>query len=397
MKLMLPRDVEYIIEKIESEGYSADVVGGPVRDFLLGKAPFDYDITTNALPDEIKRIFSDERTIDTGIKHGTVTLLLNGECYEITTYRVDGEYLDSRHPESISFTSSLTEDLARRDFTMNAISYNPKRGLTDPFFGREDIRDGLIRAVGEAEKRFLEDALRIMRAARFAATTGFRVEEKTREAMTHTAHLLSNIAVERIYTEWKKLLSGDFAYRALGEFSDIISVFLPELDLSRLPDESRFSSADFYTRQLSLFYLSHGDGAAVRFDAAMRRLKTDKATREVGAAILSSVGKYDNQTPIGRRTMLASLGDKDTALLLLRLESLLGRVGEECVGALLSDIKEGIAYRISDLEVDGSDLSVLGLRGKKIGECLKSLLYATIRGEVENDRSALLSYVAKIK
>ncbi len=395
--MKLPRDVEYIIEKIEAQGYRADVVGGPVRDFLLGKTPFDYDITTNAHPSEIKKIFSDERTVDTGLKHGTVTLLLHGECYEITTYRIDGEYLDSRHPESVSFTDSLTEDLARRDFTMNAISYNPKRGITDPFFGREDINDSKIRAVGEARLRFREDALRILRGARFAATLGFSVEEKTRKAMSETARLLSRIASERIYTEWKKLLSGKFSYRALTEFSDIIAVFLPELDTGKLPCEHRFLSADFYTRQLALFYLSHGECAGEYFDTAMRRLKTDKATRVEGTALLLSVGKYDNKTAHGRRLMLASLGDADMARRLLSLEVLLGITDGGCLDGLNSELSFGIPYRISDLKIGGTELRGLGYRGKEIGDALKRLLFAVARGEAENTREGLLSLVAQNK
>lgn len=396
MEIKLPQSVEYIIEKIEACGFKADVVGGPVRDFLLGNTPFDYDITTSATPQKIKEIFSDERTLDIGLKHGTVTLMLGGDSYEITTYRVDGEYLDSRHPENVEFTSSLEEDLARRDFTMNAVSYNPERGFCDPFSGKEDIKNRLIRAVGEAERRFEEDALRIMRGARFAATLGFSVEEKTREAMSATSHLLANIARERIYTEWKKLLSGRFAYSALSEFSDIIKRFLPELDFSALPNERAFSEADFYTRQMSFFYLSCGSESALRFETAMRRLKTDRVTRESGALILSSVGKYDNKTPFGRRIMLASLGDKELAVGLLRLEGLLGITDAECERALLDELLDGVAYRISDLKVDGKDISALGYRGEKIGKTLKALLFAVAASEVENDREKLLSFVAQI-
>lgn len=395
--MQLPRDVEYIIDKIESCGYFADVVGGPVRDFLLGKTPSDYDITTNAMPDKVKEIFKDERTVDTGLKHGTVTLVLRGECYEITTYRVDGEYLDSRHPESVFFTDSLTEDLARRDFTMNAVSYNPKRGISDPFSGREDIERALIRAVGEARLRFFEDALRILRGARFAATLGFSVEERTRAAMSETAHLLSRIAEERIYTEWKKLLSGEFAYFALSEFSDIISVFLPEINTERLPDKEKFGNADFYTRQLSLFYLSKGESAASAFDAAARRLKTDRATRESGVALLSSVGKYDGGTAIGRRIMLASLGDADLARRLLSLEELLGLADGEACAAAESELSLGVPYKISDLKIGGTELAALGYRGKEIGDVLRRLLFAVMRFEVENTSEALTAFVTQSK
>ena len=394
MQMQLPHDVYYIIEKIESHGYKADVVGGPVRDLFLGKCPSDYDITTNARPEMVKEIFQDERTVDTGIRHGTVTLVLHGECYEITTYRIDGEYLDSRHPSSVDFTDSLTEDLARRDFTMNAISYNPKRGISDPFFGRRDIESRLIRAVGEPKRRFTEDALRILRGARFSATLGFEIEEKTRRAMSDTAHLLSDIARERIYTEWKKLLSGDFAYGALGEFADIIRTFLPGLDTSRLPDEERFLTSDFYTRQLSLFYLSFGECAASQFDSATRALKTDNATRECGVKILSAVGKFDTASELERRVMLATLADGRLAEGVISLEVLLGIRESSVLDALRRELSLGIPYRISDLKVGGADLSALGLVGREIGECLNRLLFAVMRREVENTKESLLSFVS---
>ena len=156
--MRLDENVLFIIERLRAGGYRADVVGGPVRDFLLGKTPSDFDLTTDALPEQIKSAFSDHRTVDTGIKHGTVALILDGEQYEITTYRIDGEYTDSRHPDSVTFTPDITEDLRRRDFTMNAIAYNPTEGITDPFGGREDVAHGVIRAVGEPRVRFTEDA-----------------------------------------------------------------------------------------------------------------------------------------------------------------------------------------------------------------------------------------------
>ena len=168
--MRLPENVMLIIERLGARGYRADVVGGPVRDFLLGKTPSDFDLTTDALPEQIKAAFSDLRTVDTGIKHGTVSVIIGGEQYEITTYRIDGEYTDSRHPDSVTFTPDITEDLRRRDFTMNAIAYNPRAGITDPFGGREDVARGVIRAVGEPRLRFTEDALRILRGVRFRAT-----------------------------------------------------------------------------------------------------------------------------------------------------------------------------------------------------------------------------------
>ena len=181
--MRLPENVNYIISRLREYGYRADVVGGPVRDFLLGKVPSDYDLTTDATPDKVKEIFNSHRTVDVGIQHGTVALILDGEQYEITTYRVDGEYSDSRHPDSVAFTVDIAEDLRRRDFTMNAIAYNPTDGITDPYGGEEDVRARLIRAVGDPVTRFTEDALRILRGARFASVLGFTVDEETASAI----------------------------------------------------------------------------------------------------------------------------------------------------------------------------------------------------------------------
>ena len=225
--MKLPQNVEYILEKLEKNGYRADIVGGPVRDFLLGKIPDDYDITTSASPEETKLVFSDLRTVDTGIKHGTVSIILDGEQYEVTTYRIDGEYKDSRHPETVTFTRNIEEDLRRRDFTMNAIAYSPRHGITDPYGGREDTAAGIIRAVGEPRLRFTEDALRILRGVRFAATLGFEVEKDTGCAMLETRHLLKNVSVERIYVELKKMISGKYSYDVLSCFSDIILDVIP--------------------------------------------------------------------------------------------------------------------------------------------------------------------------
>ena len=185
--MILTPDVEFILKRLNEKGHRADVVGGPVRDFLRGVTPSDYDITTSATPEEMRFVFKDERTIETGIKHGTITLVYKGENVEITTYRVDGEYTDNRHPESVQFTRKLSGDLERRDFTMNAIAYNPNGNIVDLFDGRSDISNGIIRAIGEPKVRFTEDALRILRAIRFSSCLGFKIEEKTRKAMLECA------------------------------------------------------------------------------------------------------------------------------------------------------------------------------------------------------------------
>jgi tRNA nucleotidyltransferase (CCA-adding enzyme) len=259
MKFNLPKEVEYCINTLETKGFEAFCVGGAVRDHVMERTPGDYDVTTNALPEDI--IASFEKTVPTGIKHGTVTVIINKMHIEVTTYRTEGIYLDHRSPESVKFLNNVDGDLLRRDFTMNAIAYNPRDGLTDPYFGREDIEKRIVRAVRDPYLRFSEDALRILRALRFSATLGYEIEENTAAALRAKSHLLRTISAERIFTEWKKLLSGDFAYEVISNFAEVISVFIPELSELRLPKKECLAD-DFFTRQAQIFYLSCADPAA---------------------------------------------------------------------------------------------------------------------------------------
>lgn len=229
MEIRLPETVRSIIGTLQDAGYEAYAVGGCIRDTLLGRTPHDWDITTSAHPEEIRALF--RRTVDTGIRHGTVTVLLGGEAFEVTTYRIDGEYKDSRHPEKVTFTDDLIEDLRRRDFTVNALAYNDSRGLVDAFRGEKDLTDGVIRAVGDAKERFSEDALRILRAVRFAAQLGFRVEDATLDAAKRLAGSLRNISAERIRDELLKLLLSDRPEELLTCYEcGMTAVFLPEFD-----------------------------------------------------------------------------------------------------------------------------------------------------------------------
>ena len=213
-----PQYVSEIIERLEAAGYSAYAVGGCVRDVMLGRAPNDFDVTTSALPEETLRIFENERTVPTGLKHGTVTVILKGcEPVEVTTYRIDGSYTDSRHPESVSFTDRIEDDLARRDFTVNAMAYNKKRGIVDPFDGQGDIKRQILRAVGEPEKRMNEDALRIMRAFRFSAQLGFSIDGDTKKALVSESEGLRKVSGERLGVELSKLVCAPHAKQALSE------------------------------------------------------------------------------------------------------------------------------------------------------------------------------------
>ncbi len=392
--MILTPQVEFIIKKLNENGHRADVVGGPVRDFLRGVAPSDYDITTSALPAETKAAFAEFKTVDTGIKHGTVTLVLEGVPYEITTYRIDGEYKDARHPESVQFTKAIEEDLARRDFTVNAIAYNPRDGITDPFFGREDIKKGIIRAVGDPEIRFSEDALRILRALRFSATLGFEIEENTARALRCKAYLLREISAERIFTEWKKLLSGEFAYSVLSEYADLIPAFIPNIEALKLPERESFAKG-FMLRQAQLFYLSC-ENPALSCEGAMRALKTDSYTREMSAKILGNVGKYRIAELSDAGHMLSALGE-DACELVLQLEAALGISEGKSLEILREYLEKGLPYKLSDLSVGGGEMKALGLSGKAVGDALSALLSVVISGEVSNSSEELLAYTkAKI-
>ncbi|MBR7117378.1 MAG: hypothetical protein IKC87_06695 [Clostridia bacterium] len=393
MDIRLTEGVKLILDRLYEQGYRADVVGGAVRDALIGRPSFDFDITTEATPDEVKSVFADCKIVDTGIKHGTVTLVLDGVGYEITTWRVDGDYHDSRHPDAVSFTRSLSEDLARRDFTVNAICYNERDGYTDIFGGVDDIRAKVIRAVGEPERRFREDALRIMRAVRFSSQLGFSIEEHTALAATKLRSLLLNVSDERIYVELKKLLSADGAHEVLSSYPEIILTVLPELDGLKLPDRELFISMDYKTRLLSLFLLNAKD-ARERFSSAMQRLKTDSAHRVYGESVLSHYKNADTGTRYGALKLLSSVGP-EVALGVAALGVLVGEKTKLDLEIIEDAIASGIPYTLSELKVGGNDIAALGLRGPEIGKALLSLLDAVMSGECVNERDALLGLCQK--
>jgi tRNA nucleotidyltransferase (CCA-adding enzyme) len=389
-RFSLPKDVSEILGKLENAGYRADIVGGPVRDLLRGVEPHDFDITTSALPEETKAVFAGERIVETGIKHGTVSLIKNGEQYEITTYRIDGEYEDSRHPKSVSFTERIEEDLARRDFTVNAIAYSEKRGITDPFGGSADIEKKIIRAVGDAEKRFDEDALRIIRGIRFASTLGFAIEEETKAAMLKKAHLLENISKERILVEWKKLLDGSLAIEILEEYKPITDLFFPEAALPEGLNREAFFEASPLARHISLFAKA-GEGA---YRSAMRRLKTDNQTAKFGAEVISALGKYDRDLA-SAAFMLRDLG-AGNARLLRECEAILGYAEKIDLSDIEAVEQSGIPYKLSDLAVNGNDLLAIGYKGAEIKATLATLQSRVLCGELINDKKTLLDYLSKL-
>lgn len=392
-KMQLPREVLFIIDKMNKGGYSAHAVGGSVRDSLIGRELGDFDITTSALPMEIKEIFKDYRTVDTGIKHGTVTLILDGVSYEITTYRIDGDYKDNRHPDSVTFTTDLCEDLARRDFTVNAMAYDPVCGLVDPFGGRDDAKAKIIRAVGDPYHRFDEDALRILRALRFASVLGFKIEEETAKAARELSGRLVSISKERIYNEFKKLIMGESATEVISDYADIISVALDGFAIDGLPDKDRFDKADYLTRLAAIFNMNATDSVSCA-DSVLTSLKTDKFTRTHIISVLKAYKEASFNTEKEALLLLAKHG-KEATEGALKLGLLEGRFSDKECDTLYLALNSGTPYTVSGLAVRGGDLSAIGIMGEGIGETLARLLYAVINGDVENEKDALLEFIKR--
>ena len=391
----IPYGAEIIISRLNSHGHRGDIVGGCVRDFLLGNEPNDYDITTDAKPEKMREIFSDFRTVDTGIKHGTLTVLVDSVPYEVTTYRIDGEYTDNRHPDKVSFTDKLCDDLSRRDFTVNAMCYNKRDGLTDIFGGKEDLKSGIIRAVGDPMQRFSEDALRILRALRFASTLNFKIEEKTSRAIFKTASLLKNVSRERIFEEWKKLISGIGAERILREYISVITEVIPGLSnecAEMLPKD--FSSASPEIRELSLFALSSRSEAGESYSLAMRSLHSDNHRRELGACVLNNL-EAPTEDDAHIRLLLVKVGDV-CAKSILQLKILLGEAESSALTRLERILALNPCYRISDMKIDGNDLSAIGISGKNIGDTLRALLLMIAEGKIENEKDRLIEVAKKL-
>lgn len=389
----LPNGAKKIIERLESQGYRADIVGGCVRDSLLGRVPSDFDITTSATPCEVKAAFSDLRTVDTGIKHGTVTVILDGEPYEVTTYRLDGEYQDNRHPVSVSFASRIEDDLSRRDFTINAMAYSEKYGLTDAFGGVEDINARTVRAVGDANTRFDEDALRILRAIRFAAVLGFGVEDSTARAVHEKYKRLASVSVERIFTEVRKLICAENSYNVISEFSDVLLFVFSELDSLSLPDLRVWRGATFEERLAVLYYIN---GSADALSDTLSRLRCDNRTADACINILKAIAQIGKAPSEGEIRRFLTQYEDSIAISAARLASLMGNTKPEAYERARSLVLSDAPRRISQLAINGDDIVSLGARGKRVGEILTMLLYAVCDGRVNNDREPLKALASKL-
>ncbi|MBQ6570048.1 MAG: CCA tRNA nucleotidyltransferase [Clostridia bacterium] len=401
-KLIIPNFALTALSVLGSNGYKAYLVGGCVRDVLMGRIPGDYDITTSAAPDETLACFKDFKTVETGIKHGTVTVIIEGNPLEITTFRIDGDYSDNRRPDSVSFSSSVADDLARRDFTVNAIAYNPDEGYVDLYGGKEDIKNQIIRCVGEADKRFNEDSLRILRAMRFAASLDFKIEEKTLSAAHKNACLLENISVERIYTEFIKTVCAKSPGKILYEFKKEIEVFIPEF--TNLEDEmlrSVFYSvdraeADRFVRLAVLFACFDSETVRKIFE----RLKTDKLTEKTVCQILNC-RKFTGSDRITARWILNALS-YENALRFCEAQSALDPKNTEQILELKFNIEKAYlsneCVNVGQLAVGGNDILNNNIAsGVKIGKILNELLELVITGQAENKFDSLLEAAKKLK
>ena len=412
MEFVLPAPVAEALERLESAGFAAYAVGGCVRDHVLGMVPHDYDICTAAQPEDMKRVFEGERTIETGIKHGTLTVLLSGMPLEITTFRVDGEYLDGRHPSSVRFAGRVEDDLSRRDFTINAMAYAPRTGIVDPFGGREDCAKGIIRCVGEPEQRFGEDALRILRALRFSARLGFPIEDNTARAAREGREQLKKISRERIAAELTGTLLGAHAPEVLGAFPEILCAAVPEL--------TELTQSNEWKHTLKILSNIESDTvlrwAALLLDAAtsdrpdlpyevLQGLKMPCKLME-SVRKLTFWGKtYRNENRPPVHYLLMQMGPEGTNQLLKLMEadmlamrpaSAEGAIREEY--ALLQNelqrlLDENACYSLAQLAVNGKDMAAAGLRGPRIGQTLQSLLTRVAMDELPNQREALLNAV----
>ena len=440
VQIVLPKKVKYIIDKLSHSGYEAFAVGGCVRDVVLGRVPNDWDITTSATPEQVKSIF--KRTIDTGIEHGTVTVMVDREGFEVTTYRVDGEYKDGRHPDSVQFTPELREDLKRRDFTINAMAYNETEGLIDIFDGKGDIERKLIRCVGEAKERFKEDALRMMRAVRFSAQLGYDIEEDTKTAIKELAPTLKNISAERIQTELIKLVvSSNPDYLRTAYETGVTAVVLPEFD--KMMETEQKNPHHCYSvgehtlcamksikadKVLRLAMLFHDVGKPETLTVDEEGISHFYGHPEVGMEMTRQIMrrlKFDNDT-LFKVTKLVELHDHRPSLKKSSVRRLLVQSGTELFPELLKVKKadtlaqseylqeEKLKYleelndlyqeilksqdclQIKDLAINGTDLMKFGIpQGKQIGAILSEIFEMILEEPEKNSREYLMNFVKK--
>ena len=434
-----------IIRRLNDAGYEAYFVGGCVRDAILGRQAGDIDVTTAATPDEVKRVFADDKVIDTGLKHGTVTLLYDGEPVEITTFRTEGSYSDRRHPDEVHFVTDITLDLARRDFTINAMALGENGEVRDPFGGMDDLESKTIRAVGDPQERFGEDALRIMRAVRFAAQLGFEIEPQTRDAMYDCAHLLTDISKERIYSEFKKLVTAPYAGQVIMEYTLILGSVIPHLN--RMKGFLQHNSYHKYdvlehcvrcmenirTNEENLVYMKiagllhdvgkpdtftmdekgighfygHPAVSAEHAEEILRELKADSFTIERVALLTKYHDLLFRKDPKLLKKWLRKFGPEVLFELLeiKRADNLAtGHVIPELIQRfdeikvmLEKILADEECFKLKDLLVDGNDIMrELDIKGPAVGKVLDGLLEAVIEERIHNEKEPLLEEAARL-
>jgi tRNA nucleotidyltransferase (CCA-adding enzyme) len=444
LKIEIPSGANEIIHSLQNNGYEAFLVGGCVRDSILNRPIHDYDITTSATPDEMMEVFKDKRIIETGLQHGTITILIDGEAYECTTYRIDGNYSDSRRPDSVTFTQSLEEDLKRRDFTINAMAYNDEVGLVDPFNGMEDIKYHKIRCVGRAKDRFSEDALRILRAIRFASQLGFVLEPDTDWNISKMYKNLENISIERINSEFCKIaVSSDFCVQMVL-YHEVFSLFIPEIkSMIKFPQNNPYhvydvwnhtvhaieycESDDLVTRLAVFFhdigkphcyqdsedgirhFKGHGRVSADMTDEIMKRLRFDNDTRE---KVIELVYYHDATFEVGKKYVkrwLNKIGEEQFRRLLnvrradIKAQADMNRGTRlqkiDNIGYILEEVlQDDECFSLKDLAVNGEDVmdTMLIKSGKEVGYWLNEILTRVIDGRLKNDRENLIYWMTGV-
>lgn len=396
MKLNIPSDVIEIINRIYENKFEAYIVGGCVRDSLLNVIPHDYDITTNATPEDVINIFKDYKVIPTGIKHGTITLILNNNQYEITTYRIEGKYSDNRRPDEVKYSKDIYEDLKRRDFTINAMAYNHINGLVDKFMGVKDLENELIKCVGDSNERFNEDALRMIRAIRFSAKLGFNIEKETLDNIYKNAHLIKNISKERIHDEINKILiSNDVSKIKLLHDTKMIN-YIGFNDKKISEEELILFSKSQKSLQIRLvlyLHMFYEKNEAIKF---LKEMKYSNQIRNYCEAMLNIININLENNKKNIKLKLSKIG-YDKFYDLINIKNVLAcnnKVESENLIKIKSNLKEiidlGEVYLLSQLKVNGKDLQSIGYKGKSIGEELNNLLLLVINDNSLNDKQILL-------
>lgn len=435
--LQLPKKVELILNQLNNAGYEAYVVGGCVRDSLLNRKPHDWDICTSATPEQTIKVFENYHIIPTGIKHGTVTIMIEREGFEVTTYRIDGKYSDNRRPDNVSFSTNLEDDLKRRDFTINAMAYNPSEGIIDYYNGIDDLKNQLIRCVGNPKERFSEDILRVLRLWRFCIQLGFYPDNTTMNAAKEIIMmgLLKTVSYERIQSEFVKAIQGNkiefttqpdfFLEGIIPEWKDMNFSQNNPYHIFNVKNHSLCAydclddSADIITRIATLLhdigkphcfqddengirhFKGHGKVSADMTDIIMKRLKFDNNTREKVVELIHYHDATFEESKKSVKRWLNKIGEKQyRRLLLLRIADIKGQAPEYQkdrvekiyrIKSILEDVlKENACFKISDLAINGNDLIACGIpEGKEIGSLLNTLLNAVIDGDVKNEREDL--------